>query len=116
MSLACNNTEDESFHQMANRHRVIIRSKKSMHRSIRYPTSAAIIISAINKGVSISVCASTMEKPNPALVAMNSAQMTLIHPALRPMRRPVIMSGSAEGSVTLEKTVNRPAPMDRAAL
>ena len=76
---------------------------------------AAIIISAISRGVSISVCASIIEKPNPALVAINSAQMTLIQPALSPMRRPVIMSGNADGRVTFEKIVNGPAPMDLAA-
>ena len=101
--------------QPTNRQRVIIRSRKRMPRSIIYPTSAAIIIRAISRGVSISVCASIIEKPNPALVAINSAQITLIHPELRPMRKPVMISGKAPGRVIREKMANRPAPIERAA-
>ena len=65
------------------------------------PTRAAITISAINRAVFILVCASTIEYPKPALVAMNSAQMTLIHPALTPARMPVSSSGMAAGMVIL---------------
>ena len=86
-----------------------------MPRSMRYPTSAAIIIRAIKRGVSISVCASIIEKPNPALVAINSAQITDIDPELRPMRRPVMISGKAPGRVIREKIDSRPAPIERAA-
>lgn len=58
-------------------------------------------INAIRSGVSIRVWASTIEYPKPALVAMNSAQITLIHPALRPARMPVSSSGMAAGIVIL---------------
>jgi len=84
--------------------------------SMAYPTSAAIIISAIRSGVFIRVCASTIEKPNPALVAMNSAQMTDIHPALTATRMPVNISGREAGMMILRKRLQNPAPMERPAL
>ena len=80
------------------------------------PTMAAMNISAISSGVSIFCCASTIEKPNPALVAMNSAQITDIQPALTASRAPVRISGKAAGRMILENKPQGRAPMDRAAL
>ncbi len=89
---------------------------ETISKSIAYPTRAAMIISAIRRGVSISVDASTIEKPNPALVAINSAQITDIHPALTATREPVSISGSDAGIMILRNTVQNPAPIERAAL
>ena len=47
---------------------------------------------------------------------MNSAQMTLIHPALTPARIPVNSSGMAAGTVIFRNSEKREAPKLLAAL
>lgn len=84
-------------------------------RSIAKPIIAAMIISATSRSVCIIVCALTIEYPKPALVAMNSAQMTDIHPAESASRIPVSTSGAAPGITTLRMTLARLAPMLLAA-
>lgn len=83
--------------------------------SIAKPTTAASTINAISLSVCIIVCASTIKKPRPWLVAMNSAQITDIHPLLIAILAPVNISGSVAGIIISLNILTLPAPILLAA-
>lgn len=84
--------------------------------SMRKPTKAESNISASSTSVCIAFCASIIENPRPELVAMNSAQITLIQPPPTASLAPVNISGSEPGKMTWRNTLILFAPILLAAL
>lgn len=92
-----------------------MRSIRTIIASMRKPISPAMIMYAMTLDVSILDCASTIQYPNPALVAMNSAHITDIHPSPIASLNPVITPGREPGRTMSFKILKVFEPMERAA-